>query len=102
MELGRRGRVEKEILDDAPLNIEAVPRLRFDVSALSILMKAEIPQARLIRGNKIAIAIYGLGDASGEGFRSTRGLQWNGEIKKINYRFGVWGEDNNGRSSNYR
>lgn len=83
MELGRRGGVEKEKLEDAPLNIEAVPRLRFDVSALLILMKAELPPSRSIRGNKVSIARYGFGDVSGERFGST----WNDKNSKINYRF---------------
>jgi hypothetical protein len=45
----------------------------------------------------LAYVLYGFGDASGAGF----GSSW--ETKNgTRYRFGVWGKDGNGSSSNYR
>ena len=50
-----------------------------------------------MRGNRLVLAWYGFGDASGQGFGST----W--ETREgISFRYGVWGKDSNGKSSNYR
>jgi len=60
-------------------------------------MAADEPPIRIVRSRKIAVAIYGFGDASGAGFGSSIAIG-----KVIHYRQGLWGKDANDASSNYR
>ena len=55
------------------------------------------PALRLIRGAAIVEVVYIFGHAYGSGF----GLSWIEGIS-VGYRFGVWNEEGNGTSSNYR
>ena len=81
-----------------PDNVTAVPRLKQDLSALMSLLSRETAPWRFIRGNKVASAQYGFGDAAKSGFGSTfedaKGNIW--------FRLGVWGSDSNDLSSNWR
>jgi hypothetical protein len=55
------------------------------------------PPLRLVQGPGLAYVLYGFGDASGAGF----GSSWESS-EGTHYRFGVWGKDVSGKSSNYR
>ncbi len=83
---------------DAPVVVKAVPLLRFHLEALAELFKSAEPSLRLIRGHALFEAMYVFGDASGEGF----GSSWLGSDGSISFRFGVWGAEGIGTSSNYR
>ncbi|GFH61160.1 hypothetical protein CTEN210_17636 [Chaetoceros tenuissimus] len=82
-------RQEKSHSDsDPPSKVQTVGRFKFDVEAMSILLKGETPSLRLIRGECISKFTYGFEDASGGGF----GGSWvHGDA--IIFRFGVWGSD---------
>jgi hypothetical protein len=82
---------------DAPLRVKAVKRLNRDLKSMLKIMEAPAPPLRLIRGPGLAYVLYGFGDASGAGF----GSSWESK-EGTRYRFGVWGKDTDGRSSNYR
>ena len=82
---------------EAPARVKAVHRLRRDLKSLQCIMKSETPPLRLIRGQQLSYVLYGFGDASGAGF----GSSWENK-DGLCYRFGVWGKDAQGRSSNYR
>ena len=75
----------------------SIKRLLKDLQALRVLFSHEKPPRRLVRGSGVLVAHYGFGDASGQGF----GAAWESK-SGINYRFGVWGRDDQGKSSNYR
>jgi len=81
---------------NAPLHVMGVPRLADDVESLLHLMSSPTPPDRVVRSSSIMVAFYGFGDASGAGFGSTI-LGPNG----VHYRYGVWGSDLEGASSNY-
>ena len=51
----------------------------------------------MVRGFTIGSATFSFGDASGGGF----GSSWQ-ESKRIAYRYGTWGENMEGQSSNLR
>jgi hypothetical protein len=85
------------ILSTPPLHVLAVPRLEADLQALTRLMCSPIPPLRIIRSSTVMLAFYGFGDASGSGFGSTF-TGHNG----TSYRYGLWGSDLQGASSNYR
>lgn len=84
---------------EAPSRVDGfkVGRLRDDLKVLAGYFKYPLPPRRLVRGKGVMVVKYGFGDASGTGF----GASWE-EGDGIRYRFGVWGKDNEGRSSNYR
>jgi hypothetical protein len=105
MKLGSGSRAE------TPNKVRMVPQMIQDVELLAELFKQERPSKRLIRGRGIARILYGFGDASGAGF----GASW--EVRAVNqdssgggkdgpsqirYRFGRWGGESEGSSSNYR
>jgi hypothetical protein len=82
---------------DKPDEVNTVPRFRNDLLALQSLFSNEKPTLRLVRGNSLGAAMFGFGDASGGGF----GSSW--ETKQgTAYRFGTWGSDMDGESSNLR
>ncbi|GFH55601.1 hypothetical protein CTEN210_12077 [Chaetoceros tenuissimus] len=60
-------------------------------------MESPTPPLRLIRGESVNKAIYGFGDASGKGFGSSWELNGN-----VVFRFGIWGDDMDLTSSNYK
>ena len=82
---------------EAPTRVRAVNRLERDLVSILKIMKSKQPPLRLIRGLSLAYVLYGFGDASGAGF----GSSWTSK-GGTNYRFGVWGKDVAGTSSNYK
>ena len=74
-----------------------VKRFIADLKELDLLFRHPRPPRRLVRGKGILMVQYGFGDASGSGFGAT----WESK-DGVKFRFGVWGSDNAGRSSNYR
>ena len=82
---------------DKPNVVSPVPRLKLDLNALQVLLSSGSPTLRLIRGIQIGLALIGFGDASGSGF----GSSWVNK-KGIAYRFGTWGKEMSGESSNLR
>ena len=86
-----------------------VPRMKKDVVFLHAMFEGELPARRLIRGNKIARITYGFGDASRLGYGTSwvdghqlaRGEKEDKEVSRIKYRFGRWGKDGDGTSSNF-
>jgi hypothetical protein len=83
--------------DHAPEKVVGVDRLERDLDSLMVMFRSKKPPIRLVRGLSLAYVIYGFGDASGAGF----GSSWEG-LTGTSYRYGVWGKDNVGKSSNYR
>lgn len=82
---------------EAPALVRAVPRLHADLKVLSKMTEGFLPPTRIIRPKKSVSVRFGFGDAAGEGFGSTvEGSDG------INVRFGTWGMDNEGMSSNFR
>ena len=84
--------------DDPPEVVIAVPRTKKDVFALKTLMTSEVPVRRFIRGKKILLMNYGFGDAFGTGF----GSSWVTGKNILKFRYGVWGSDRDGESSNFK
>ena len=82
---------------DAPIKVKGVGRLERDLKSMLAIMESLSPPLRLVRGPGLAYVLYGFGDASGSGF----GSSWE-TSDGTRYRFGVWGKDIDGRSSNYR
>ena len=83
---------------EAPETVMAVRRLKDDVSALTHLLARETAPWRFIRGDKVASAEYGFGDAAKSGFGAT----FEDADGNIWFRLGVWGHDTNDLSSNWR
>ena len=91
---------EIQVADDeegAPSLVRAVPRLYGQLLALQLIFSGDEPGLRLIRGASILELLYIFGDASGAGF----GSSWNDGFG-LGFRFGVWGEEGDGTSSNFR
>jgi hypothetical protein len=80
-----------------PDTVLPVPRLRDDLQGLLTLLQFETPPRRAIRSAGVMLALYGFGDLSGAGFGSTVTSD-----EGVHYRYGVWGDDPAGESSNYR
>jgi hypothetical protein len=85
-------------LNGAPSSVYPVPVLREHLSALSSLFRKPEPTLRLIRGASVYEVCYVFGDASGEGF----GSSWTSKEGSIAFRYGIWGKEGQGTSSNYR
>jgi hypothetical protein len=83
--------------DEHPSKVKAVPRLKDDLRALTLLTSSEAPPLRLVRPCKVCSVCYGFGDASGSGFGSTFTAPG-----AILYRHGIWGDDGADKSSNWR
>lgn len=89
---------------DRPGKVKAVPRFREDIKVLALMFQGQTPSLRLVRGFNIARLVYGFGDASGAGF----GASWvdcnvgQDENRMVHYRFGRWGDEMGGESSNFR
>jgi hypothetical protein len=81
-----------------PEKVTASPLLYEQLCALSKLFESSEPTLRLIRGASIYEACYVFGDASGEGF----GSSWVDREGTISFRYGIWGREGAGSSSNYR
>jgi hypothetical protein len=80
-----------------PPTVQGVPRLLHDLRGLQTLFQFEQPPERKVRTSGYMLAFYGFGDASGSGFGST--IQ---TASGIRYRYGLWGNDLVGQSSNYK
>ena len=65
--------------------------------ALEALTSSVKPPVLLVRSEKIFVAKYIFGDASGSGFGTT---EWNDN--RLSVEFGTWTEDTSNKSSNYR
>jgi len=83
--------------ENHPEKVSLAPRLFDDLHALEKFFEADKPCWRFVRGKEIMVAEYGFGDASGAGYGSTYATK-----KGIQYRFGTWGTDLGGESSNFR
>ena len=83
---------------DPPQYVTPAPRLASDLKVLSLMFAPAHPTIRFVRATRIAVALYGFGDASGSGFGSTIQLP----SSRIQIRYGMWGSDANDKSSNYR
>lgn len=73
------------------------PRLKTDLQALLQLTSSPAPLKRVYRRRDLITAFYGFGDASSGGFGASVGLPHG-----IQGRFGIWGRDEEDKSSNYR
>jgi hypothetical protein len=80
-----------------PKMVHAVPRLLADLEGLQTLFQLPHPPEQVVRTSSVAVVFYGFGDASGSGFGSTITTS-----AGIHFRYGVWGDDLAGLSSNYR
>jgi hypothetical protein len=92
--------------ETGPKQVKMLERMRRDVEVLNCLFNQEKPTRRLVRGNRVARVLYGFGDASGAGFGASwtevRQSEGKDSERKVRYRFGRWGTDAEGASSNYR
>ncbi len=73
------------------------PRFKSDLEAILHLADGEKPQLRYGRSKHTMTAYYGFGDASSGGFGAT--IQRPGGLYG---RYGLWGKDDEAKSSNYR
>jgi hypothetical protein len=85
--------------DDIPIpkTIKPVSRFRDDIFALGELLSSDAPPLVVIRSSLVYKIFYGFGDASGKGFGSTM-LSKRG----IKYRIGLWGDDEESETSNWK
>jgi hypothetical protein len=74
----------------------AAPRFKQDLEALLHLTEGDQPRARKVRSKNRATAYYGFGDASSGGFGATVARPGG-----LHGRFGLWGRDEETKSSNY-
>ena len=84
-------------LKDYPETVRPVPRLLNDLKALSVLTQDEVPPVLLVQSEKVCIAKYMFGDASGSGFGTSCSDGLKTEVE-----FGTWTEQGAENSSNYR
>jgi hypothetical protein len=84
--------------DQAPAQVQAVPRLARDVECLEVLFRSTTPPLRSIRPTSVSTCIYGFADASSTGFGSSLQLP----TGHLLYRYGLWGRDVESMTSNYR
>jgi hypothetical protein len=82
---------------EAPIRVKGVKRLKSDLVSMLQIMSSDTPPHRLVRGKQLSYVLYGFGDASGAGF----GSSWKNK-DGLSYRFGIWGKDAHGKTSNYR
>lgn len=110
---GKNGEVEDSNLESSEYPDEAKPtgspneipafvkvseHLKRDLIALGIFLEGEAPPVINDQSADVRIVRYGFGDASGTGFGSTI-IQTKQGLK---YRVGVWGNDEEGESSNFK
>jgi hypothetical protein len=81
-----------------PTSVKLVPRLGTDIDSLLRIMHSGQPPLRLVHSRRLAVAIYGFGDASGSGFGSSFVTPDGG----VHFRHGIWGSNAEHQSSNYR
>jgi hypothetical protein len=90
-------RLGEQELDQAPLRVRPVKRLKKDVLAMLDLTNSEKPPQRSVRPGKLANAVYGFGNTSKDGFGVS--VKING---KIAWRSGTWNLSMREESLNYR
>jgi hypothetical protein len=84
----------------------ALPRLLADLRALKTLASSPSPPLRIVRPTQVVQVLYGFANASGKGLGSTvqgylaRALA--SSPTNPRFRVGVWGQDNESESSNFR
>ena len=83
---------------EQPAKVKPVGRLSNNLKALKKLFKSDKPPRRFVRGKSIKEAMYGFGDASGQGF----GASWEVREGELYFRLGTWGEDMSSASSTLR
>jgi hypothetical protein len=83
--------------ESAGKKVKAVPRLRGDVRALTVLTESSVPPKVVKRRNKSAMVTYGFGDASGKGFGHA--LEVEG---KLYSEYGTWHNSVESKHSNYK
>ena len=82
---------------EQPAKVKLVGRLSNDLKALKKLFESDKPPRCLVRGKSInKEAMYGFGDASGQGF----GASWEVREGELYFHLGTWGEDMSSESSN--
>jgi hypothetical protein len=88
----------------ASATVQVVQRFEDDIGVLRLMFQERTPSLRLIRGFNVARVLYGFGDASGAGFGSSWVSEDMGATGKqaVHYRFGRWGSESDGESSNFR
>ena len=72
-----------------PDKVVAVPRLVHDLACLEKLTEPEEPPRQVVRSKHILVALYGAGDASGDGFC----FAVDTKAKGVKVRLGTWGKD---------
>jgi hypothetical protein len=88
----------------APGRVQMMAKMKEDVGMMNVMFQGQTPSRRLIRGFSVARLLYGFGDASGAGF----GASWvdcqvgQSKSREVHYRFGRWGSEVEGKSSNFR
>ncbi|CAJ1954083.1 unnamed protein product [Cylindrotheca closterium] len=105
--MGYRGATPAPTYKDTPEYVKAVPRLKDDLAALTLLTASEPPLIRRVRSNWVVTVYYGFGDASAIGFCSTfQKFSKQSDTftagDKIHYQYGHWCSANSEESSNYR
>jgi hypothetical protein len=80
-----------------PDEVLPVTRLRSDILSLRRMLASNCPPVRYVRSQRLSVALYGFGDASGSGFGRTIG-----DAHQLKYSHGIWGRDDEGASSNFR
>lgn len=103
----------KEELKGAPARVKAVLHLAQDVCALAELVGIEAPPLRAVHPKAVKTALYGFVDAAGSGFGSSLDKLREAAEKSgskverlkgvgLKVRYGLWGKDMDGSSSNFR
>ena len=98
----RKRKFTERYSGEVPEEVSPVPRLEKDLYALKELFQGDKPSLRLVRGRHHSSVAYGFGDASGDGFGSSWKLRGSQTESKVKYRFGLWGDEADGSSSNFR
>ena len=80
-----------------PKTIKLVPRFIQDIKALESFFEIEEPPEVTVRSNNSLLILHGFVDASKSGFGST--LSFGTQMR---YRIGLWGPDDEDKSSNWR
>ncbi|KAL7525365.1 hypothetical protein ACHAXR_000975, partial [Thalassiosira sp. AJA248-18] len=91
------GAIKEAETDEAPEFVKSVPRLSSDIQALQELFSGDTPAVQVCRAEKAAVALYLVGDASGQGLGSAL---W--DDGGIQYEAGNWAAHRQDKSSNWR
>jgi hypothetical protein len=89
--------LDKEDMD-APNDVKAVPSLYQHLKAIQEMVSSDLPTLKLVRGSAITEVGYVFGDASGEGYGLSKAI----EKPPVGYRYGVWGPEEEDKSSNFK